>query len=234
MATGIQDCSAILSMQRLRWEKPPKTLMRILVISSCTGKKAVAHTRQLTLADFDRGDDHVRARERELSSAVMPAWQIYTGEQHKRLMRGINAARSAGHSVVLKIVSAGYGLIDGNRIVAPYECSFSGMPSRKIKQWATARRIPSDFRRCMSEPYDLTLVLLGESYLKSCEIDSSLRLQSPTTLWCGYSVFQSLPRIANLTLVPIGKHEARIHHCGLVGLKGELAAQMLERLPEQS
>ncbi len=65
--------------------------MRIVVITSCTGEKAVTHERALTLEDFQKGPEHVKARERELASFMKPAEALYTGQQHVRLMRGIKA-----------------------------------------------------------------------------------------------------------------------------------------------
>lgn len=44
--------------------------MRVLILTSCTGEKAVRDDRGLTLADFRQGPDHVRTREAEL------AWRI--------------------------------------------------------------------------------------------------------------------------------------------------------------
>lgn len=39
-----------------------------------------------------------------------PAEDLYLGEQHVRLMRGVRAARTAGHQVQVFIVSAHHGL----------------------------------------------------------------------------------------------------------------------------
>ncbi len=67
--------------------------MRILVITSCTGEKALHHERQLRIDDFRLGRTHVAERERELQHLLTRAEELYTGEQHVRLMRGVRAVQ---------------------------------------------------------------------------------------------------------------------------------------------
>jgi hypothetical protein len=52
--------------------------MRILVITSCSGKKQHDPANQLTLDDFRAGLEHVKKRERDLQSFLLPAGQMYT------------------------------------------------------------------------------------------------------------------------------------------------------------
>ena len=86
--------------------------MRVLVISSCTGEKAVETDQQLVWDDFKSGRAHVATREKELGDFCRKAGEMYTGEQHVRLMREIEALRSKkGLQVDLHILSAGYGLL---------------------------------------------------------------------------------------------------------------------------
>src|SRR5947209_6904161 len=117
--------------------------MHIVVITTCTGEKATAHERALTLRDFRKGGEHVAARERELAEVLRPAEEMYTGLQHARLMGGVRAGAGAHagngsqpRRLSLFILSAGYGLIPAGRKVAPYECTFNGMKARELRKWA--------------------------------------------------------------------------------------------------
>src|SRR6478672_2075228 len=105
--------------------------MRVLTLTSCTGEKAVRVDRALTLGDFQKGPAHVAERERELAGAAMPAGEIYTGEQHLRLMRGVQQFREAiagnGIRLDMHILSAGYGIIPEGRRIVPYEVTFATM-----------------------------------------------------------------------------------------------------------
>jgi hypothetical protein len=80
----------------------------LLVISSCTGDKAVK-VPALTLDDF-ADPNRLAQRERELASVRRPAGAMYTGWQHLYLMRGIDKLRRAfGDCFVdLRILSAGW------------------------------------------------------------------------------------------------------------------------------
>jgi len=109
------------------------TSSRLLVISSCTGDKEEKSPRELTLEDFADADRLAR-REHELASFRRPASVMYTGKQHEYLMHGVDKLRRAyGHYFVdLRILSAGYGLIDEDRVICPYDVTFSKWASRNV------------------------------------------------------------------------------------------------------
>ena len=205
--------------------------MRILIVTSCTSRKTVTHPQGLTGDDIAQGPDHVQARETALADYLTPARNLYSGQQHVRLMRGIDAV--AGRlKTELQVVSAGYGLIPGERKIAPYECTFGGRGKADLRAWADRLGIPTAFRALMAEPYDLGFWLLGDDYLAACGIDSRLRLASPTIALCGRTSSRNLPPLAGLATVVLGNPEAKRFSCGLVALKGDIAARLLTRLAE--
>ncbi len=211
--------------------------MKILVITSCTGEKAVDSPDQLTLADFRRGHAHVAAREAALAALWRPAELLYSGMQHQRLMRGVQAARaSAGLVVDLNIVSAGYGLVPGAKLLAPYEATFIGMKKAEARDWAKQLNLARDVRQLLARPYDLGLVLLGDDYLEALALDECVTLGGPTILFCGKASAARLPDLGGLQPVVLANKDATRFSCGMVGIKGELASRVLERLsltPEQ-
>ena len=144
-------------------------------------------------------------------------------------MRGIEAVADK-LDIDLHIVSAGYGLIPADRRIAPYECTFSGRGRNDLKEWSNELGIPEAFRARMAEPYDLALWLLGDDYLGACWVNSHLKLASPTIAFCGRTTIRNLPKIDRLKSVPLSNPEAKRFSCGLVALKGELAAQLLAKL----
>ncbi|MDS4019674.1 MAG: tRNA-guanine transglycosylase DpdA [Candidatus Competibacter sp.] len=205
--------------------------MRLLILTSCTGEKAVRDDRGLTLADFRQGPDHVRTREAELADRLMPAESLYTGLQHARLMRGVRAAHACSTlQPELWILSAGYGLVPGDRKLAPYEATFLGMKKAEAKAWAVRLGIAPAVRQMLGQPYDLGLVLLGDDYLAACQWETVPALGGPTLLFCGQRAARRLPALPNLHPVALANADAKRFACGLVGLKGEVAARLLERL----
>ena len=204
--------------------------MKILIITSCTGEKKYKPKNQLMLSDFRNGPENVRLREAELKEYLLPAGEMYTGQQHLRLMRGVQGFRErkgAKGKIDLWILSAGYGLIPEDRNIAPYESTFQGMKAKEVRNLADMLNVPTDFRNLVSRSYDLELILLGESYLKVCNLDKLPFFGGPTLLFCGAGMAQKLPSTTQVIVVPLSNPEARRFSCGLIALKGEIAARLL-------
>jgi hypothetical protein len=210
--------------------------LKILIITSCTGEKVVEHSDQLTLEDFQAGAKHIARREKELKDLCRPAGEIYTGEQHVRLMRGVEAFRAGKKKdpVKLHVLSAGYGVIPESRVVAPYETTFATMKSKELRDWADSLKVSDDFRKTVTDKYDLGLILLGDNYLQACNLDATVKFCGPTLLLCGTGMAKKLPSLKNVRVVPVSNPEAKRFSCGLVGLKGDLAARLLHGLQAES
>jgi hypothetical protein len=104
------------------------------------------------------------------------------------------------------------------------------MRRKEADAWAQTLGIPAAIRTALAEPSDLCIVLLGNDYLRACALDEQIQLGGPTLFLCGKHAALRLPRIANLHPVVLSNAEATSFSCGLVGLKGEVAARVLENL----
>ena len=102
--------------------------MRILVITSCTGRKKYKPANQLQLEDF-LSVERRGVRSTELKSFETSAAEMYTGQQHRYLMAGLEKVWEVyGSAVVdLHIISAGYGLLAEDDDIVPYNVTFSGL-----------------------------------------------------------------------------------------------------------
>jgi hypothetical protein len=208
--------------------------MKIQVITSCTGEKLHSNDRQLTRGDFEHlhEPEIFGAREEELRNLSTPAEDLYTGQQHLRLMNGIRQLRdkSGEDSVDLFILSAGYGLVLGGRRLAPYECTFQGMKTAELKGWAEHLRVNADARQVFATPADLTLVLLGDSYLRALSLSEEIEFASPTLFFASEKARAHVRGRGIIRVVPLSNREAKRFSCGLVGLKGELGRRMLGQI----
>ena len=221
--------SALSSLRLVPVAHPP----RILIITSCTGEKALAHPDGLSASDFLNGRDHLDARHAELAPHLRSARELYSGQQHLRLLRGVRRAEEAGTlSVDLRILSAGYGLVAADTLLAPYEYTFKGMKKADLRAQASRLGIPQAVRNALAEAADLTLVLLGDDYIEACALDDSVSTAAPTIVFCGKRAASRLPSLngsfgpARVTV--LSNAEAKRFSCGLVALKGELGARLLE------
>lgn len=208
--------------------------MRIVIITSCTGKKVVHHDSGLTIHDFRAGPTHIAQREREIAEFLTLAEDMYVGQQHLYLMQGVRFLREhySPLEVEMRILSAGYGLVPAHQLLAPYECTFQSMKKDEARAHAALLNIPTDVRRALYQPYDLALVLLGGAYLDACALDKTVHLGGPTLFFCGPTAAAHLPRLPHMQVIALSHQSARDFSCGLVSLKGKLAARLLMRIAE--
>jgi hypothetical protein len=203
----------------------------ILVITSCTGEKATVGDPGLQLADF-QDPERLQRAEDILRGLMRPAGLMYTGRQHVCAMNGVRLLRGTLGADAVKtcILSAGYGVVDEDRLIAPYDVTFSGMPRSEARRWA--RQIgAADGIRTRLPGHDLVIVLLGSSYLDA--------VNPPLPMVNGQRVvyFAKAAERGRLTrtggvLVLAGARESTQYGMGLIGLKGrmlELFAQAVAR-----
>lgn len=197
-----------------------RTPSRLLVVTSCTARKTVESDRRLTLDDF-RIPQRRLAKEALMGSVAVPAAHMYAGDQHRYVMDGVRRIRSAhGHdSVILKIISAGYGLLDEEDPIYPYEATFKSLSRPEARAWARQLRLPEEVREVLA-PHSLCFILLGDDYLSGLE--PPIRTENGQRL-----VFlmkeSSFRRVAGpgVTVVPAGMSETRLG-AGLAALKGKM------------
>jgi len=220
--------------------------LTIRVITSCTGKKKKpAHLDEpvenpLTLEDFRIGDERLEEREQELKeiNASMAARTLYAGQQHKRLMRAVEeigfrgVAGEAMPELDLWILSAGYGLMPEGKEVAPYESTFRDMRKQALRDWADQLDIPAQVRKVLAKDADLILVLLGDDYWQALDLNGDETLGGAGLFFCGSVMGRTLSFPERATPVVLRRKTAKRFSCGLVGLKGELAARILLWLSE--
>ena len=209
-------------------------MKKVLVITSCTGDKSVSDEEQLTLNDFRKGLRHLRVREKSLAHLKTRADQLYTGQHHIRLMRGVDAVVSnnkpTGLELDIRILSAGYGFIRPESEIPPYECTFQTMNAKQIDNWADELGTPKQFRDLVSEKYDLALLLLSDDYLRACRLNQNVNLGGATIILCGSSLKKKLPQINKLHPLVVSTPETRRFNCGHVALKGEIGGRILKAL----
>lgn len=202
--------------------------MKISIITSCTSLKTVSHPCHLTQNDFEQGESHVRRREAELAECMRPAGMLYAGEQHGRLMRGVEAAREQGAEISVTILSAGYGVVKEGQVIAPYEMTFNTMKKKESWVWATMLGIQKGVREVLDASSDMTLILLGDRYLQACGFDAITQLHSPTWALCGKGSVKRFSPAFQLVLLK-QSHTGQFG-AAMTNLKGSIAARILENV----
>jgi len=182
----------------------------ILVLSACTATKA------------SEGNDR----------AIL-AEELYAGQQHRRLMRGVDAYRAAGQPggpLELHILSAAHGVVAGNESLRSYDVSFAGMRRKALRRHAARLGVPGAVAELLAVRRRLAVLLLGDDYLRAAELSAATGLGAPTLVFTSPNSATRLPAIPSLHPIVLSNSDARRFSCGLVALKGDLAARLLIRL----
>ncbi len=216
-----------LEGMRTESEVPPG---KILVVTSCTKDKAIPplrpHLHQLTPDQLwdEQDDDRATRHFGELDEYRVPAGQLYRGRQHRQLMQGVELLRQTfGHAVVdVKIISAGFGLVDEEQPLPPYNATFADLPPSKILAIAQRLRIRQKIDALMRDSYDCAFFLLGESYLLSIGLPFPQKPNFPCLFLAGPSSHRRVPRRVPYYFVRVGQDDSIAFSYNLVGLKGQL------------
>ncbi|MBD3405892.1 MAG: hypothetical protein GF411_07160 [Candidatus Lokiarchaeota archaeon] len=196
--------------------------MDICVIGSCGKKKQTSSPEAPTCNQLQSKEDLAIWRER-LQDLVVPARDMYVGNQSRELGKGVDLLRTIDNvSVEYFIISAGFGLLAEKSLVPPYECSFSTMGSKAIKKRASNLSIDSDFLSICEKKYDLLYLALGKKYLYS--LGSSWQSVFDGILVAFDSKLDSPDAIiipaGNSTVKAFSRHGHKVH--GAAGFKGDL------------
>jgi len=213
--------------------------VKILIVTSCTKDKIkppdLPDHNQLTSEQLwdDCNDDRVTRSFGELENHKIPANELYRGRQHVQLMQAVNQLRQVfGEDVVdVKIISAGFGLVDETQPLPPYNATFNDLPSFKIKELARRLGIPRKANQLISQPYNCAFFLLGESYLTSLGLPFTKVPNFPCLFLAGPSNHKKIPRRRPYYhYVPIGQDEAVAFSYNTVGLKGHIFKLFVEQI----
>jgi hypothetical protein len=206
-------------------------MSQILVITSCTGEKAEVGHPGLQLWDF-QDCERLKRGEETLRDFMRPGGLMYTGQQHVCAMNGVRLLRQSlgAAAVQVCIVSAGYGVLDEGRLIAPYDVTFSAMARAEARRWA--RDIgAADGIRARLPGHDLVLVLLGSSYLDAVDPPLPAAGGQRVIYFAKAAEQRRLTRTGGV-LVLAGAAESTRCGMGLIGLKGrmlELFGQAVDR-----
>lgn len=201
---------------------------RILVVTSCTGEKKHKPDNELVLEDF-KDEEVLNRRTLELAYYQEPAGEMYTGSQHLALMKGVRHFRDNGGEITVNIVSAGYGLLSENDVIAPYEVTFNNMNSLTIKKWSAHQEITSGLQERIKE-FDIIFFLLGDKYLQAIDWPLQLKEHQRAIFFAGSSSKTKILNWDRYHVLAIGEQEAKEFKFGLIGIKGYLFGHLLSQI----
>ena len=153
---------------------------------------------------------------------------MYTGPQSSELVRAVDLLRTIpGVVVQLVIISAGFGTLQEEDLVPPYDCSFTSMKMAKLRKQAEKLQIEESFTKLIENDFDLIYLALGKRYSAALGEGALTMLETPTVAFhiqssdyliripCKATTAQSFSRCGH-----------KIH--GVVGFKGDLLRVLVQ------
>jgi hypothetical protein len=195
--------------------------MRILIIDQCSGRKDVPES----APEFDATDIDEHGHKALLDRDGVPAIsarQLYTGRQQGYIDSAVDRLRATGDTVDRMYISAGFGLVDEDTELPPYEVTFTGMSGEAIDERAALLDIPSDVREAVraDPPYDLVVLALGSDYCRACDVEAVLDELAAETIGLVFNQEDLVADQENVVSIPARTAEAKEHGTIVVALKG--------------
>ena len=204
--------------------------MKILVITSCTGRKKRKPPNQLKYEDF-ASPERLCQRTAELKDFKCSAAEMYTGQQHRYLMAGLKQLREIyGQAVAdLHIISAGYGLLSESDVIVPYNVTFRELKKKEILERSDNLQIHEQVETLI-EGYDLVFYLLGKEYVQALQLPFEVPDTVTQIFLLGTGYGKLIPNLPITHFVPAGSDLARELGVMGVALKGDVFKKICERV----
>jgi hypothetical protein len=222
------------------------SIHKILVVTSCTKDKKYPSgfipDRQLEAEDlWDYSYDERWTRDfGELEQYRVSAAMLYRGRQHLLLMEGVNMLRRTfgDHCVDLKIISAGFGLVDEHQPLPPYNITFAGLSATKIRSIAQQLGIPQALNLLLQQRYDCAFFLLGMEYLASIHLPFATEFSFPCVFLASQAARKWMPASFPYVYIDAGQDMAISFGSASISFKGLLfkhfAAQIVANAESSS
>lgn len=203
--------------------------MRILVITSCTGRKKHKTPNQLKHEDF-ASPERLCQRTAELKDFEASAAEMYTGQQHRYLMEGLQELRKMyGKDVVdLNIISAGYGLLAEDDVIVPYNVTF-GNKKKDILKLSKSLQIHKHVETLIAD-YDLVFFLLGQKYVQALKLPFQIADSIIQIFLLGDTHKRMILKhdLPSIHFVPAGECLRHELHTNFTALKGVVFKKLCE------
>jgi hypothetical protein len=203
--------------------------MRILIIDQCSGDKSVPDWFEpYTVTDLDEySHEELIGRDQV---PTFPARKLYQGRQQQYISQAIKRLRAAGDTIDRVFISAGFGVVDEETQLPPYDVTFTDLSDPEIQDRAAELGIQKAILDAVDTvpPYDLIFFALGSDYYEGLDLETVLE----STPESGYVVLFNQEAVAEAhdrtVSIPARTQEANKHGTITVALKGRYLQNFAE------
>lgn len=203
--------------------------MRILVIDQCSGDKSVPDWFEpYIMSDLDEhSQEELIGRDQV---PTLPARKLYQGRQQQYISQAIKRLRAAGDTVDRVFVSAGFGVVDEETQLPPYNVTFTDLSDSEIQDRASELGIQNAILDAVDAvpPYDIIFFALGSDYYEGLDLETVLE-SAPES---GFVVLFNQEAVAEAhdrtVSIPARTTQANEHGTITVALKGRYLQNFAE------
>ncbi|ODR80176.1 queuine tRNA-ribosyltransferase tRNA-guanine transglycosylase [Haladaptatus sp. W1] len=202
----------------------------ILIIDQCSGSKQVPDGAPV----FEQGELDQFSKEELLERENVPkiaARDLYTGRQQENVKEAMRWLGDEGHNVSRYFISAGFGLVQEDEELPPYEVTFSSMKVKEIRERSKQLGIQQDLRPVLEETdYDLVFFTLGKDYYTSIDIDEMVQTVRADRIGVVFNRELVDEQFDNIVSVGARTEDAKNHGTIVIGLKGLYMKNFAQRI----
>ncbi|MCR4317525.1 MAG: hypothetical protein NUW37_14390 [Planctomycetes bacterium] len=156
---------------------------------------------------------------------------LYTGRNHNLIRLAVETARTSGNESDLKIISAGFGVVDENDKLPNYDATFSDMKSKKFRrEWADKLGIPGDVRALLTADYDVGIVQISERYIEACNFAHDFNPAFPTLFFVAGRSKRFVPESPNAHVIELRQSDTKIFREAAVNLGGKVVLELAKEV----
>lgn len=201
--------------------------MRTLVVTPCSAEKRFDAAQPATAADLADPGRRQQAEAR-LAALAWPAAEMYTSKHHRLVMDGLQAVWETWgrQTIELSILSAGYGLLDPEAQIIPYDVSFHEFDQETLSR-QVARLQLRDRAAELIRGFDLVFYLLGGRYLEVLGLPLDVPDQIQQIVLTDRESLDLLPAVPGLyPFVAAGSEAAQRWHVRAAHVRGFLFGRL--------
>ncbi|OVE82976.1 DUF6884 domain-containing protein [Natronolimnobius baerhuensis] len=194
--------------------------MDILIIDQCSNKKSYPDESPVFAAPaIDEAGLEALCNRND--AVCLPARKLYDGRQQRYIDEAVDSLRSNENSVDRYFISAGFGLVEEDDALPPYDVTFAEMTASEIDSRATSLEITEcAIDLLTSNSYDIVFFALGNDYYRALDLSEVLPMLSEKTLGVTFNQENLADQHKNVISIPARTEQAKEHGSIVVALKG--------------
>ena len=195
--------------------------MDILIIDQCSNKKSHPdESAVFDAAEIDQsGLDTLRNREEAVS---LPAKKLYSGRQQRYISEAVDSLRADQHTVDRYFISAGFGLVEEQEELPPYDVTFANMSASEIRSRSASLEITEHTQEAVSAAsYDIVFLALGSDYYQALDLSEVLTTLPENSTGVVFNQEDLAEQYDAVVSIPARTEQAKEQGTIVVSLKGQ-------------